>query len=113
MTSPPRSYRGSRLRIRGRIVRILLRTSGSAALVAVLLASSLKFPYIDHATIALLLLGAVVGIGAYGGTLEALVAAMVGGVGFDYFYLPPHGFGIEKPEHWIALGIFLFVAASA
>lgn len=113
MSSPSKSYRGSRLRFRGRTIRTLLRAAGSAAFIAVLLVSSLRFPYVDHATIALLLLGAVVGIGAYGGTLEALVAAAVGGVGFDYFYLPPHGLAIEKPEHWIALAIFLSVAASA
>lgn len=113
MSSPPKSYRSSRFGFRGRTLRTFLRTAGSAALIAALLVSSLRFSYIDHATIALLLLGAVVGIGAYGGTLEALVAALVGGVGFDYFYLPPQGFAIEKPEHLIALAIFLSVAASA
>lgn len=89
-----------------------MRALISTALIAALIAASLRFPYFDHATIALLLLGAVVGIGVYWGTLDALVAALTAGVGFDYYYLPPHGMSIEKPEHWMALTIFLVVAAS-
>jgi PAS domain S-box-containing protein len=97
-------------RLRG--ARSLLRAAGSAAVIAALLSASLRFPYIDHATIALLLLSAVVAVGVYWGTLQALVSAFVGGAGFAYFYLPPHGLGIDKPEHWVALAIFIFVAAS-
>lgn len=89
-----------------------MRVLRSAALISALVACSLRFPHIDHATIALLLLGAVVGIGALWGTLDALVAAIAGGDGFDYFYLPPRGLGVEAPEHWVALAIFLVVAAA-
>src|SRR5581483_9943074 len=32
------------------------------------------------------------------------------GLGFDYFFLPPYGFGIEAPEHWVALTAFLITA---
>jgi PAS domain S-box-containing protein len=94
------------------MARSLLRAAASVAFISALLAGSLRFPYIDHATIALLLLGAVVAVGVYWGTLQALVAAFVGGAGFAYFFLPPFGLGIEKPEHWIALAIFMLVAAS-
>jgi len=106
------TYSGRQFRIRGRISRAIVRALISAALIAALIAGSLRFSYLDHATIALLLLGAVVGIGVRWGTFDALVAAITGGIGFDYYYLPPHGMAIEKPEHWIALLIFLIVAVS-
>lgn len=112
MNSSSQLVRSSRFRIQNRTALSLLRAAGSAALVSALLAASLRFTYIDHATIALLLLSAVVIVGVYWSTLQALVAAFVGGVGFAYFYLPPHGLGIDKPEHWVALAIFVFVAAS-
>lgn len=112
MNSTSQLLRSRRSKVRNRTVRTLLRSSGSAALVSALLAGSLRFPYIDHATIALLLLSAVVVVGMYWGTLQALIAAFVGGTGFAYFYLPPQGLGIDKPEHWVALAIFMFVAAS-
>ncbi len=99
-------------RISGRTTEIVRRAVVSAAFSVCLLAGALRVPYVDHATIGLLLLGAVVGLGVYWGTLEALAAAIVGGAGFDYFFLPPLGFGIEKPEHWVTLAIFLFVAVS-
>jgi len=97
---------------RSRVLRSFARALISAALVGALLAALLRFPYFDHATSALLLLGAVVGIGVFWGTFDAVVAALISGFGFDYYYLPPKGLGIDKPEHWIALAIFLIVAAS-
>ena len=106
------TYRGRQLRNRGRAPRAFVRALASTALIAALIAASLRFPYLDHATVALLLLCAVVGIGAFGETLDALLAAIAGGVGFAYFYLPPYGLAIEKPEHWIALAVFLIVATS-
>ena len=112
MSASPAASRSGWRRIPSRTLRILLRAVSSAALIAALLAGSLRFPYIDHATIALLLLAAVVGLAMHGGAVEALVAAIAGGAGFDYYYLPPTGFGIETAEHWIALAAFLFVAAS-
>lgn len=108
----PMTYRNQQWRLLRGKPWALVRAAISIALVAALIAASLRFPYLDHATVALLLLGAVVGIGALWGTLNALVAAVAGGIGFDYYYLPPYGMAIEKPEHWIALAIFLIVAAS-
>jgi PAS domain S-box-containing protein len=112
MPAPPMSSRPGWRRIHGRTARILLRAASSAALVACLLAASFRIPYVDHATIAVLIIAVVVALAVYRGMVEAVVAALVGGAGFDYFYLPPTGFGIEAPEHWITLAVFLFVAAS-
>ena len=88
-----------------RTLKTLLRAVGSAVLAMLLLGASRNVPYIDHATIALLLLGTVVALGVYRGTLEAMVAALVGGAGYDFFYLPPFGFGVARTEDWLALGI--------
>ena len=112
MSPLPASTRFHSRRIVGRGAGILLRAILSAALVAALLAAALRVPHIDHATVALLTVAAVVALAVYWGPVEALVAAFVGGIGFDYFYLRPTGFGIERPEDWIELAVFLFVAAS-
>jgi len=39
-----------------------------------------------------------------------LTGAIIGGLGFDYYFLPPNGFGIATPAHWVALAAFLFTA---
>ena len=75
-----------------------------------LLAVCLRLPHVDHATVALLLIAATVGLATVWGREEALIGAIIGGLGFDYFFLPPRGFGIEKPAHLVALAVFLFVA---
>lgn len=90
----------------------MLRMAASAALIAALLAGCLQFPHADHATVALLLIAATVAIAAAWGRAEALACAIAGGVGLDYYFLPPRGFGISRPEHIVALATFLFVAAA-
>jgi PAS domain S-box-containing protein len=75
-----------------------------------LLAACLQLPHVDHATVALLMVAATVGLAAVWGRAEALTSAVIGGVGFDYYFLPPRGFGIASPEHLIALTSFLLVA---
>jgi two-component system sensor histidine kinase KdpD len=64
----------------------------------------------DHATVALLMVLVIVGLATRWGPLEALFGAITGGIGFDYFFLPPDGFGIAAPQHWIALVAFLVTA---
>jgi PAS domain S-box-containing protein len=78
----------------------------------VLLAGCLWLPNVDHATVALLMVGATVGLATLWGRVEALTSALIGGIGFDYYFLPPRGFGISKPEHLVALMAFLFVAVA-
>jgi two-component system sensor histidine kinase KdpD len=46
------------------------------------------------------------------GWTEALAASLAGGIGFDYFFLPPHGFALESPEHLITLLAFLSTAVT-
>lgn len=53
---------------------------------------------------------AIVGLVTIWGRAEALTGAVVGGVGYDYYFLPPRGFGIAAPEHWVALVAFVVTA---
>jgi PAS domain S-box-containing protein len=94
------------------IGRLIVHVMMSAGLVVALLAGCLWLPHVDHATVALLMIAATVGLAAVWGRVGALTSAIIGGIGFDYYFLPPHGFGIEKPEHLVALTAFLFVAVA-
>ena len=84
----------------------------SAGLTVALLAGGLWMPHVDHATVALLMIAATVGLATVWGRMEALTSAIIGGIGFDYYFLPPRGLGIAKPEHLVALAAFLFVAVA-
>lgn len=95
-----------------RIGRLVLHLAVSAFLMIALLAACFRVPHVDHATVALLMIAATVGLATVWGRIEALTGAIVGGLGFDYFFLPPRGLGIEKPEHLVAFAAFLFVAVA-
>lgn len=92
--------------------RLVLRLAISAGLIPALLAGCLQLPHVDHATVALLLIAATVGLATVWGTAEALTSAIIGGIGFDYYFLPPQGFGIANPEHLVAMAAFLLVAVA-
>ena len=94
------------------LLRVVLRIAISAGLTVALLAGCLQVPHVDHATVALLLIAATVGLATMWDRAAALTSAIIGGIGFDYYFLPPRGFGIAKPEHLVALAAFLFVAAA-
>lgn len=95
-----------------KVGRLVWHLAVSAGWIAAILAVCLQLPHVDHATVALLLIAATVGLAAVWGSTEALTGALIGGIGFDYFFLPPRGFGIARPEHWVALTVFVFVAAA-
>ena len=95
-----------------KVRRLVLHLAISIGLIVAILAGCLWLPNIDHATVALLMVAATVGLATLWGRVEALTGALIGGIGFDYYFLPPRGFGIEKPEHLVALVAFLFVAAA-
>jgi len=90
-----------------RKMRLVWRLVISAGLIAALLAVCSHLPHIDHATVALLMVLAIVGLATMWGRAEALTGAIIGGLGFDFYFLPPRGFGIAAPEHWVALVAFL------
>ncbi|MGH9648483.1 MAG: DUF4118 domain-containing protein, partial [Bryobacteraceae bacterium] len=94
-------------------MRLAWRLAISAGFIAALLAICSHLPHIDHATVALLMVLTIVGLATMWGRAEALTGAITGGLGFDYYFLPPHGFGIAAPEHWVALVAFLVTGVVA
>jgi two-component system sensor histidine kinase KdpD len=52
----------------------------------------------------------IAGIGTKWGWLEALIGALAGGIGFDYYFLPPRGLPINGAEQGVDLLAFLATA---
>jgi len=99
--------------MRLRFLRGLPRVLISALLVVAVLFLCLHLPRIKDTTVALALVLVILAIAARWGWLESLVAAVAGGIGFDYYFLPPRGLSVEAPEDWIALAAFLATAVTA
>ena len=87
-----------------------LRICLSASAIGLLLAGAIRLRQVNGTTVALALVLIVVGIAQKWGGLEALIAAFVAALGLDYFFLPPGGFGMDRPEHWVAY--FAFIATA-
>ena len=93
--------------------RWLWRICLSVCVIGLVLAAAVHLRHVNTTTVALVRVPAVLCIALKWGWLEALAAALVAGLGLDYFFLPPHGFGIEKPGHWVAFFAFLVTAPAA
>lgn len=78
-----------------------------------ILLACLRLPHVDHATVALLMVLTIIGLARIWGRLEASAGAIAGGVGLDYYYLPPSGFGVTSVEHWVAMVTFLVASLAA
>jgi two-component system sensor histidine kinase KdpD len=89
-----------------RVVRLI----SSIGFIALFPAISLRLRNVNDTTVALLMVLCVVGIAIGFGGGEALAAAVAAGVGFHYFLLPPHGFGVGSGQHWVALAAFSLTA---
>jgi two-component system sensor histidine kinase KdpD len=61
----------------------------------------------------LVLLLTVLIIASRWGLWESVAAAGAGALLLDYFFLPPPGWGIAAPQHWVALATFLGIALVA
>ena len=69
---------------------------------------------VNSTTVALTFLLAVLGVAAQWGLVEALIAAFVGALSFNFYFLPPVGtLTIGDPENWVALLAFLVTAIVA
>ena len=97
----------------GRVISLIVRASLAAGVVGLILALAVNLRHVNTTTIALVLVLAVLCIAMTWGWLEAMVAAIVAGLGLAYFFLPPQGFAIEQPEHLVAFLAFLITALAA
>lgn len=86
------------------------RYTASAGLIALLLAICLRVPHLHRSTVALTMILIIVGLAKKWGWLECLIAAIVAGVGFDYYLLPPRGLGVATFEDLIDLTAFVVTA---
>lgn len=69
---------------------------------------------ISSTTVALALLLVVLFAATGWGSRPALLAAILGGTCFNYFFLPPlYTFTIAAPQNWTALAVFLITALTA
>src|SRR5579871_2259286 len=92
--------------MRRAILRLVLSVAFSGALPVV----CSRLPRINDTTAALLLVLCILGISARWGWPEALTAAIVGGISYDYYFLGPPGFSITAPEFGVALVALVITA---
>ena len=93
----------------------ILRFAASILIVGATLGLyKLNLLQVNHTTVALTLLLAILGISARWGLAEATVASLLAVLGFNLLFLPPVGtLTIQDPENWIALIAFLVTAFTA
>lgn len=87
-----------------------LRLAISGGAICVLLALCLRVADLHRATVALMMVLFIVGLAKTWGSREALAAALMGGIGFDYYFLPPRGFSINTAEDFVDLAAFVVTA---
>ena len=93
-----------------RIWRVCL----SLAIVTGISLAEFRLGRVNHTTVALTLLLAVLAIATRWGLTESLAASVVGMLCFNYMFLPPVGtWSIADPENWVALVTFVVTAAVA
>lgn len=85
----------------------------SAGLIIFLLELCSRLSELHRATVALMMILVIIGLAAKWGELESLTAALVGGIGFDYFFLPPQGLRIHAMEDLLDFTAFVVTAVVA
>ncbi len=92
--------------------RHFLSCLAAATFVAVIVAICRQVPHVNGTTVALSLVLVILGLATRWGWAEAVVAAITAALGLGYYFAPPYGFGIEAPDHWVALFTFLVTAVA-
>jgi two-component system sensor histidine kinase KdpD len=89
-----------------------LQCAASAALSVFVVIAATYPRHVNHTTVALALVLLIMGLSMRWGWREGLAASLAGGLGFDYFFLPPRGFNPESPEQLVTLCAFLLTAVT-
>ena len=95
-----------------RMARRVFQCVASAVLSIALVWGATYLPHVTHTTVALALVLLTLVLSMNWGWVEALMVALVGGLVFDFFYLPPRGLRLEAPERWVTLAAFLLTATT-
>ncbi len=88
---------------------LALRLAASLGAIAVVTAVCVSIRPVHSATTVLVLLVTILIIAIQWGLVEAAAATGLGALALDYFFLPPDGWGIKSPEHWLVFFTFLAV----
>jgi two-component system, OmpR family, sensor histidine kinase KdpD len=90
------------------------RLLAATAIVAAILWFYYSIAAVNHTTIALTLLLAVLAIAVGWGLAEAILASVLATLGFNFFFLPPIGrFAIWGLQNWVALIAFIITSITA
>ncbi len=87
-----------------------LRIASSVGITSGIVVVCQSYSHFNATTTALAMVLAILLIATRWGFGEAILASIAGGLGFDYFFLPPRGIGIEEPQYWVAQITFLATA---
>jgi len=91
-----------------------IRFCASAAIIAAVVFIYRRIVIVNHTTVALTLLLAILAIATGWGLAEAVIASLIAVLGFNFYFLPPVGtFTIADPQNWVALAAFLITAITA
>lgn len=86
---------------------------GAASLSLMVACTTILFafrPHLSIATPALVLVVPAILAVSVGGFSVGVVAAVVGFLAYDWFFLPPYGtLTVSDPQEWVALGVYLVV----
>jgi two-component system sensor histidine kinase KdpD len=83
----------------------------AAVLLATLTVIYKKFLHVNHTTVALSFLLAILAVSAVWGMVVSVFMSVSAMLTFNYFFLPPIGtFTIADPQNWVALFAFLFTS---
>ncbi len=97
-----------------RSAQLILRVCLSLLIVTGVSLTEFRLGGLNHTTVALTLLLAVLAIATWWGLAESLVASVAGMLCFNYLFLPPVGtWTIADPENWVALIAFVVTATVA
>lgn len=92
----------------------LLGFAAASGIVALITAFFSKLHQVNHTTVALSFLLAILYVSAAWGLTVSIYMSMLATVAFNYFFLPPIGkFIISDPQNWVGLAAFLITSVTA
>lgn len=90
--------------------RVIARLLISCAFIAIIVGICLSIHPLHPATVALLMLLAILIVASKWGMGEAIAMTLLGAAAFAYYFLPPEGWSVQGIEHQVALITFVAVA---
>ena len=92
----------------------LLGFAAATGMVALITVFYLKLHEVNHTTVALSFLLAILYVSSAWGLSVSIYTSMLATVAFNYFFLPPIGkLIISDPQNWVALAAFLITSVAA